>query len=881
MKRDGFTLIEMLAVIAVLGILVLLVLPNVLKNYRDAKKIAFIDEAKTVYAKATDKYVTERTKGRKIGLIEKDGTNETYPLALSNDSDLSYTIRLDNNGQVTAFKLSNGELCIIGVGDFLGDYSKEDVIDLSDEEEREKCAVTSINDGQKFILRLQNKSTIKTDYNPKIIYLKYNDDWYSDNNMHNKVTNVTIPYKENNYYKGAWATNTIGSEIQAIACDGSIVQGPDGGGIFTGREEKPYVEAFSKFEKKYYQVVFAGGESGSLKMEPCYYGASECHLPTNKDANGYGKEIKKTGYLFTGWEDKKTNKIYADGAQLPVLTDSNENEDAYKAYKFDNTKVCSDGEDSGNTNKIDFEAQWTPITYKIAYDCNEGTGTMASTDHTYDLEKNLRINTCKRSGYSFLGWSKTQTGSKDFDDGASVKNLTTVHNSTVTLYAVWNACSAGTYLAGNTCTQCEKDYYSAGNANAVCTKCPIGYTTTGKGSSKKSACTINCDSNKIVASVDAQCTTSCATGYSHSVHTVKAGETSSACTANTFTVAYDKNGGVGTTASHQCTYDKDCNLAANGFTKSGYKFDGWKKNNSGNILAVGASIKNAVVSGTATYYAQWSGCGKGYYSYGASCKKCAKGYYSTGSANAECTECPDGYTTDGEGSTAKTACKITCAANTTVASANAKCTACPEDEENSGGTIIAGNTGPACESKCKSGSKLAQGDYIKLDSNIWRVLDSSSNSVVAVSVNTIGKITVNSRNGETSSSIFVSRLAQGIADSGLIPSNASSMRAPNDDDLVKIKEVFGTYKANNSYWTSIGCTEHIEELSYDAWGIQAIKSNGSPSCKPCVTFTRPDEWVTEPYSSGPTTDNLRAVVTFKATEKYCGEGTESNPYTFK
>ena len=610
MKRKGFTLVEMLAVIAILGILVLLVLPNVLKNYRDAKKIAFIDEAKAVYTQATDKYVTEKTKGNKIGLIEKDGTNETHPLALANAEDLSYTIRLDNNGQVTAFKLTNGELCIVGVGDFLGSYAKEDVLDLSDEEAKEKCAVTALNDNQKFILRLQNKTTVKTDHDPKMIYLKYNDGWYSDNNMHRKITNVTIPYKENNYYKGAWATNTIGSKIQAISCNGSIVPGPDGGGIFTGREEKPYVEAISRFEKKYYHVVFTGGESGSLTMEPCYYGASECHLPSNKDSNGYGKDIKKTGYLFTGWKDTKTNKIYADGASLPVLTDANENEEAYKAYKFDNTKVCSNGEDEGDTNKINFEAQWVPIKYKIAYDCNEGTGTMANTDHTYDVEVNLRVNTCKRSGYSFLGWSKTKTGSKDFDDNAKVKNLTTVHNSTVTLYAVWNACSAGTYLAGNTCTECAKDYYSAGTANASCTKCPTGYTTTGKGSSAKLACTINCAANKRVASVDAQCTTACEAGYNHDAHVVKGGETSSACSANKYTITFNSNNGSGQNmANIQMTYGVSKQLPANTYSRKGFIYNGWNTNanGTGNAYADKATVNNLTTTnnGTVTLYAQW------------------------------------------------------------------------------------------------------------------------------------------------------------------------------------------------------------------------------------------------------------------------------------
>ena len=173
MKHKGFTLVEMMAVIAVLALLVVLVLPNVLKSYRDAKKVSFINEAKTIYKASTDKYVSEKTKGKKIGLIQKEKDSVVNELALNEASDLSYTIRLDSDGRVTAFKLSNSEYCIVGVGDFLGTYEKEDVIELSDEERAHECNVTSMQDNQKFILRLQNKETIKKDYNYKILYLKY------------------------------------------------------------------------------------------------------------------------------------------------------------------------------------------------------------------------------------------------------------------------------------------------------------------------------------------------------------------------------------------------------------------------------------------------------------------------------------------------------------------------------------------------------------------------------------------------------------------------------------------------------------------------------------------------------------------------------------
>ena len=47
-------------------------------------------------------------------------------------------------------------------------------------------------------------------------------------------------------------------------------------------------------------------------------------------------------------------------------------------------------------------------------------------------------------------------------------------------------------------------------------------------------------------------------------------------------------------------------MQVNGYTKNGYIFTGWKKNNSGNIVAPSSSIKNVVTSGTVTYYAQWT-----------------------------------------------------------------------------------------------------------------------------------------------------------------------------------------------------------------------------------------------------------------------------------
>ncbi len=72
-----------------------------------------------------------------------------------------------------------------------------------------------------------------------------------------------------------------------------------------------------------------------------------------------------------------------------------------------------------------------------------------------------------------------------------------------------------------------------------------------------------------------------------------------------FLVQYDGNGGSGTTDSHVCEIDGECELKPNGFTREGYVFIGWKQENSGDLIQPGTSIKNVITSGVITYYAQW------------------------------------------------------------------------------------------------------------------------------------------------------------------------------------------------------------------------------------------------------------------------------------
>ena len=68
MNKKGFTLVELLAVIAILALLVIIALPNVIKMFNRTKKELFLTEVKTIYKEVSKKYISENMKGNKIGI---------------------------------------------------------------------------------------------------------------------------------------------------------------------------------------------------------------------------------------------------------------------------------------------------------------------------------------------------------------------------------------------------------------------------------------------------------------------------------------------------------------------------------------------------------------------------------------------------------------------------------------------------------------------------------------------------------------------------------------------------------------------------------------------------------------------------------------------
>ena len=91
---------------------------------------------------------------------------------------------------------------------------------------------------------------------------------------------------------------------------------------------------------------------------------------------------------------------------------------------------------------LTLHAKWTPVTYKVRFSANGGSGTMDDQTISYDTAAELTQNVFKRAGYEFSGWNTKADGSgTSYEDKASVKNLAAINGSTVTLYAQWKALS--------------------------------------------------------------------------------------------------------------------------------------------------------------------------------------------------------------------------------------------------------------------------------------------------------------------------------------------------------------------------------------------------------------------------------------------------------
>jgi uncharacterized repeat protein (TIGR02543 family) len=156
------------------------------------------------------------------------------------------------------------------------------------------------------------------------------------------------------------------------------------------------------------------------------------------NANGGSGTMAPTGFNYGTSQNLRPNTFgrtadpFAGRAQSTTATTA----------QYENQQSVSDlATTSGAT--VTLYAVWTPITYTVRYNANNGNGSMANSSFTYDQPGDLPFNTEDNNGisrynYSFRGWARSQTAATaEFANGQSVINLAETQGAIVTLYAVW------------------------------------------------------------------------------------------------------------------------------------------------------------------------------------------------------------------------------------------------------------------------------------------------------------------------------------------------------------------------------------------------------------------------------------------------------------
>ena len=144
MNKKGFTLVELLAVIAILAIMVIIALPNVLEMFNDAKENTFYTEVESIYKQAQTDFIN-------------DSLNESGERTYCNITDSTYGVcpegskklKLTTTKNYIVMMRADGYVRYIGVADQsfvygdryvsqITDLRREDVVDASNEKVKNK-----------------------------------------------------------------------------------------------------------------------------------------------------------------------------------------------------------------------------------------------------------------------------------------------------------------------------------------------------------------------------------------------------------------------------------------------------------------------------------------------------------------------------------------------------------------------------------------------------------------------------------------------------------------------------------------------------------------------------------------------------------------------
>lgn len=184
-----------------------------------------------------------------------------------------------------------------------------------------------------------------------------------------------------------------------------------------------------------YNLLYDPSSTNYAEWNVCGKGQASCRY------DGYSSNAGMTKYDIQSWlqidsyDNEGYGELLAKHMQLTQVDPTTHNGVARDGYVFTGWDKDPSKPVEGDTV---YTARYRPAVYKIRFDANGGTGTMAEQSHTYDRRQTLTVNAFAREGYRFTGWNTRGDGKgKAFTDKQTVTNLLAHDGATGVLYAQW------------------------------------------------------------------------------------------------------------------------------------------------------------------------------------------------------------------------------------------------------------------------------------------------------------------------------------------------------------------------------------------------------------------------------------------------------------
>jgi len=296
-----------------------------------------------------------------------------------------------------------------------------------------------------------------------------------------------------------------------------------------------------------------GNTSGSMPNQTVYNNG-------NKVLND--NTFVKTGYHFIGWAESADGAVkYTDGATATFVQKEN-----YTLY-----------------------AKWEANLNTLTFNGNGNTGgSTNSMQIRSDASATLNQNGFTKNGYTFKGWSTSKNGEVEYLNGAS---YTMGLNASYTLYAVWEENVNGLNFDGNGNTSGSMSAIAlkTGETKAIPSNTFVktGYHFIGWAESKDGEVVYN-------------------NGETYTMGTNSQYTLYAVWEANLNTLIFNGNGATGgTMSSMQIRSDASKALNSNGFTRTGYVFDGWSTTENGAVVYEDGETYLMGTDSENTLYAVW------------------------------------------------------------------------------------------------------------------------------------------------------------------------------------------------------------------------------------------------------------------------------------